>query len=116
MTASHPTTPYVKIWALLVFLLTVSLLGPLLEIPLVTLITAFGMALVKAFLVAVYFMHLHIEKCYIRYMFYSMLLMVGLLFAGTATDIMQPAGHRWEHPAVLEQIKAYEAQHGHAQH
>jgi hypothetical protein len=49
-------------------------------------------------------------------MFYSMLLMVGLLFAGTATDIMQPAGQRWEHPAVLEHTKAYETQHGNAQH
>jgi caa(3)-type oxidase subunit IV len=116
VTASHPATPYVKVWALLVLLLIISLLGPLLEIPAVTLVTAFGIALVKAFLVAVYFMHLHIEKRYIRYMFYSMLLMVGLLFAGTATDIMQPAGQRWEHPAVLEHTKAYETQHGNAQH
>ena len=115
MTASHSATPHVKIWALLVFLLIISLVGPLLEIPAVTLITAFGIALVKAFLVAVYFMHLHSEKRYIRYMFYSMLLMVGLLFAGTVTDIMHPAGQRWEHPAVLEHTKAYETQHGHAQ-
>ena len=116
MAASHTATPYVKVWALLVLLLSISLLGPLIEIPAVTLITAFGIALVKAFLVAVYFMHLHIEKRYIRYMFYSMLLMVGLLFAGTVTDIMQPAGHRWEHPAVLEHTKAYETHHGNVQH
>ena len=116
MAALHTATPYVKVWALLVLLLIISLLGPLLEIPAVTLITAFGIALVKAFLVAVYFMHLHIEKRYIRYMFYSMLLMVGLLFAGTVTDIMQPAGQRWEHPAVLEHTKAYESQYGNAQH
>ena len=60
-TAMH----YVKIWALLLVLLVISILGPMLEIKILTLITAFGIAIVKALLVAAYFMHLNIEKRYV---------------------------------------------------
>ena len=116
MDTPHAAPSYVTIWALLMLLLLVSLVGPLFEIPLVTLITAFGIALMKALLVSVYFMHLHVEQRYIRYMFCSMVLIIGLLFAGTATDIMRPAGQRWENPAVLEHTREHGSQHGTAQH
>ena len=53
---------YVKIWAILLGLLIISVLGPMLGIRLVTIITAFGIALVKAYLVAKNFMHLDVEK------------------------------------------------------
>ena len=43
-------------------LLVVSVAGPMLEIKIVTLITAFGIAVVKAYLVAKNFMHLNIEQ------------------------------------------------------
>jgi hypothetical protein len=43
---------YVKIWAILTGLLVVSVLGPMVGIRMVTLIAAFGIALVKAYLVA----------------------------------------------------------------
>jgi caa(3)-type oxidase subunit IV len=57
-----PHRNYVKIWAILTGLLVVSVLGPMLGIRVVTLIAAFGIALVKAYLVAKNFMHLDIEK------------------------------------------------------
>ena len=53
--AHHEHPNYVKIWAILVVLLVISVLGPTLEIRVVTLITAFGIAIVKAYLVAVNF-------------------------------------------------------------
>ena len=107
MRETYAPMKYVKIWAVLLILLAISIVGPLFEQPTLTLITAFGIALVKASLVATYFMHLNVEKRYIRYMLYSMLLMVGLFFAGTAPDIMKPEGLRWENQAVHEIIKAH---------
>ena len=41
---SHHTN-YTKIWAILVVLLAISVLGPMLEIQVVTLVTAFGIVL-----------------------------------------------------------------------
>jgi len=87
------------------------------EITAVTLITAFGIALIKASLVAAYFMHLNLEKRYIRYMLYSMLLMVALFFAGTAPDVMKADGLRWENQSVrghIEEHTTYADQHPHA--
>ena len=55
-------TNYVKIWAILLVLLLISITGPMLEIRVVTLITAFGIAIVKAYIVAKNFMHLDVEK------------------------------------------------------
>ena len=98
--AHHSEVYYVKIWLLLLVLLVISILGPMLEIKILTLITAFGIAIVKALLVAAYFMHLNIEKRYVWYMLASMLLMVGLFFAGTAADIMKPDGNNWENTSA----------------
>jgi caa(3)-type oxidase subunit IV len=95
---------YVKIWGILLVLLAASVIGPMFERPTVTLITAFGIALVKAALVVTYFMHLNLEKRYIRYMLYAMVLMLGLLFAGTAPDVMQASGLRWQNQAVQQLI------------
>ena len=117
MSQTHTPRQYVKIWAILLGLLVVSLIGPMFEITAVTLITAFGIALVKASLVAAYFMHLNLEKRYIRYMLYSMLLMVALFFAGTAPDVMKADGLRWENQSVrgyIEERTTYADQHPHA--
>ncbi len=96
---------YVKIWALLMFLLIVSILGPMLEHPMLTLITAFGVAVVKAVIVAGYFMHLKIEKRFITYMLLGMLAMVGLFFAGTAADIHRLQGTNWVNVARFQYIE-----------
>ena len=102
----HQHTNYVKIWAILLGLLILSVLGPLLGHPLVTLITAFGIAVVKAGMVAKYFMHITIEKRYIMYIVSACLVFMLLFFAGSAPDVMKDAGStmsdgaaQWEKPA-----------------
>ena len=96
---SHETSHYVKIWAILLALLVVSVLGPMLGIRVLTMITAFGIAIVKAGMVAKHFMHLNVEKRYIHYLLLVMLAVCVLFFAGVAPDVMMPAGQRWEkHP------------------
>ena len=93
---------YVKIWGILLVLLVISICGPMLEIKVVTLITAFGIAIVKAWIVASYFMHLNIEKKYITYMLLLMLIMLGVFFFGTAVDVMKFEGQNWKKPQTKE--------------
>jgi caa(3)-type oxidase subunit IV len=116
MSQTYAPLKYVKIWAILLVLLAISILGPMFEQPTVTLITAFGIAIVKAALVGIYFMHLNVEKRYIRYMLYSMLLMIGLFFAGTAPDILKSAGLRWQNQAVMELIQEHATHEPSPQH
>ena len=52
MSEAHVHPNYIKIWYWLLVLLAVSVAGPMLEIPAITIITAFGIATVKAYLVA----------------------------------------------------------------
>ncbi len=105
----HPN--YVKIWAILLVLLGISIAGPFMGIQAVTLITAFGIAIVKAYLVAKYFLHLNIEKRLAVYMLTTMLVFVFLFFAGTAPDVMKHDGWQWTKPAV-EVAPAADAAHG----
>jgi caa(3)-type oxidase subunit IV len=116
MSDTYAPMKYVKIWGILLVLLAVSIAGPMFERPTVTLVTAFGIALVKASLVVTYFMHLNVEKRYIRYMLYAMLLMIGLLFAGTAPDVMQTSGLRWQNQAVRELIEEHATHEGNLSH
>src|ERR1044071_4269388 len=74
-------TNYVKIYWWLLGLLAVSIAGPMLEIKTVTLITAFGIALVKAYLVAVNFMHLNVEKRYVTYILVTCIAFMFLFYA-----------------------------------
>ncbi len=91
---------YVRIWAWLVGLLVLSVLGPMLEITLVTLITAFGIAIVKAYLVAKHFMHLTVEKRWVGYLLAACLGFVLLFWAGTAPDVMRHEGTNWKNPSA----------------
>jgi caa(3)-type oxidase subunit IV len=92
---AHGPAHYVKIWGILLVLLVISICGPLLGIRALTLITAFGIAIVKAIMVAAEFMHLKIEKKYVSYMLITMLLLVGILFFGVAPDVMKGSGQNW---------------------
>jgi caa(3)-type oxidase subunit IV len=94
--AHHGDGHYVKIWALLCVLLVVSIVGPMLEIRVVTLITAFGIALVKAYIVARQFMHLNIEKKWVAYILLIMLAFMAVMFGGVAPDVMKHEGARWQ--------------------
>ncbi|MEN8184502.1 MAG: caa(3)-type oxidase subunit IV [Myxococcota bacterium] len=97
---SHPS--YVKIWAILLVMLVISVAGPFLGIQVVTLITAFGVAVVKAFLVAKHFMHINIEKRFIVYITATVLVFMFLFFAGAAPDVMKPSGSNWVKPGWTE--------------
>ncbi|MBX3026993.1 cytochrome C oxidase subunit IV family protein [bacterium] len=88
-------TNYVRIYGILLALFVISVLGPTLGIEAVTLITAFGLAVVKATMVAGYFMHLNVEKRYIWYILLAMLVFILVLFAGVAPDVMKSSGQNW---------------------
>ncbi len=105
--AHHKPIYYVKIWGLLLVLLVISILGPMLEHKVLTLITAFGIAIVKALIVAAYFMHLNIEKKYVWYILFAMLAMVGMFFFGSAADIMKPRGSNWEKSSAIQLIEEH---------
>jgi len=89
----HPN--YVKIWAILVVLLIVSVLGSMSHIREVVLIAAFGVALAKAFLVAKNFMHVNVEKRWVPYLLIMCLLFIAILFAGVSPDVMKHSGLNW---------------------
>ncbi len=98
--ADHHHVNYIRIWQILLVLLVISVAGPFLEIQVVTLITAFGIAIVKAYLVAKNFMHLNIEPRYAVYMLLTMLVFVFLFFAAAAPDVMKHDGQNWVKPRV----------------
>jgi caa(3)-type oxidase subunit IV len=115
--AEHAHPNYVKIWAILVVLLGISVAGPFIGIKIVTLITAFGIALVKAYLVAKNFMHINIEKRFIPYLVTTMLVFMLLFFAGTAPDVMKKEGTQWEKPSwKTSPAASAEGAHEGAQH
>ncbi len=95
----HPN--YKKIYITLVILLAISVAGPHLGIVWLTLITAFGIALIKANLVVQNFMHLKWEKRIMKWMLSTSLVLVFLFFAGVAPDIMHHTGHHWVNDAAL---------------
>ena len=112
----HTHVNYVKVWAILVALLVVSVLGPMLEIKVVTLITAFGIALVKAYLVVKNFMHINVEKRFIPYACATVLVFMVLFYAGTAPDVMKKHGTNWEKPSWIHPPAAPAAAHEGAHH
>jgi caa(3)-type oxidase subunit IV len=97
---AHPPVNYIRIWQILLALLVVSVLGPLLGIKVVTLFTAFGIAVVKAYLVAKNFMHLDVQPRYVVYILGTTLVFMLLFFAGAAPDVMKHSGDNWRKPYV----------------
>ena len=110
---------YVKIYYVLLALLGASIAGPMFGHPVITLITAFGIALVKAYLVASNFMHLKVEKRYISYLLLTAIAFMFLFYAGVAPDVMKHRGRQWENVAAqdwskqaVEQAAREHAEHG----
>lgn len=103
--SEHSEKHYVKIWAILLVLLVISVLGPMLEIQLLTLVTAFGIALVKAFIVARNFMHLNVERRYVIYMLVTGVSLIVLMFFLIAPDVMNHEGKNWENTAAKKNVK-----------
>jgi len=93
----HPN--YVKVWVILCVLLAISVAGPEVgarfDMQWLTLLTAFGIAIVKAYLVCKNFMHLNVEKRYVVYLLTTCLVFVLLFFAAVAPDVMKFEGTNW---------------------
>jgi caa(3)-type oxidase subunit IV len=96
---------YVKIWAILVVLLIISVLGPMTGIRWLVLSTAFGIAVIKAVMVAKNFMHVNIERRWVGYLLITCLVFLGILFAGVAPDIMKHQGLHWDNYAAKKAIE-----------
>lgn len=102
-------TNYVKIWAILLGLLVVSVLGPFLEIRAVTLVTAFGIAIVKAYLVAKHFMHIGLERRFVVYLLVAMLALMLIMMGGVSPDVLKHDGVRWENVEAKAAVERGEA-------
>jgi caa(3)-type oxidase subunit IV len=103
--AAHSPKHYIRIWAILCVLLIISITGPMLEIQVITLLTAFGIAFVKAGLVVKHFMHLDTEKPVVWYMLITGIAFMLLFFAGVAPDVMNHTGARWNNIAAEREIQ-----------
>jgi len=105
--SAHAPSYYVKIWAILCGLLVVSIIGPMAGIRVVTLITAFGIAIVKAYLVAKNFMHLGIERRWVTYILLGMVAFMVVFFGGISPDVLRHKGTQWQktyqEPAVTHE-------------
>ena len=97
--AHAPHRNYVKIWGILVLLLVVSVVGPMFGIRWVMLVTAFGVALVKAYMVAKNFMHLDVEKPIVHWILLVALALMVLLYGALAPDVQKGAGQGWKKDA-----------------
>jgi caa(3)-type oxidase subunit IV len=95
---------YKKIYFILLGLLVVSVAGPFLGIFWVTMITAFGIALVKANLVIQNFMHLRSEKRFVKWILITSLVLMALMIAGVAPDIYKHEGQNWVNTAAQEAV------------
>ena len=111
---------YVRIYALLLVLLVVSIVGPVaggaidkhIEIfgrsvslgITVTLITAFGIAIWKASLVVKHFMHLSIERPIAKIFLAASVLLLALFWGGVAPDVQLHDGRMWENLAAKEAV------------
>ena len=100
MTASHHPN-YKRIYVTLLVLLVISVAGPFIGIKWVTLITAFGIALIKANIVVQNFMHLRWERPLMKWVLSASLLLMGLFYFGVAADIMRHRGRNWTNDAAL---------------
>ncbi|MBL8919230.1 MAG: cytochrome C oxidase subunit IV family protein [Myxococcaceae bacterium] len=103
--AAHDDKFYIRIWGILLVLLVVSVIGPELGIRVVTLITAFGIAIVKAYLVLKNFMHIGVEKKYVAYLLITMVALMVLMVGGVGPDVLRHDGHRWSNVAAKKTVE-----------
>ena len=111
----HGTGHYVRIYFILLVLFIISVLGPAVKesgvIPMsesvgkaVILITAFGIALVKAYYVVAYFMHLKFEQKIVNYMLVTCVVFMFLFFSAVAPDVMRHKGENWTNTAAASEV------------
>lgn len=107
----HGEGHYIKVWAILVVLLAVSVAGPMVGIWWLTMVTAFGIACVKAFLVCKNFMHLNVQKPFVVYLLITALVFMFLFFFAVAPDVMKHSGTNWVNDAAKHETARAEAAH-----
>ncbi|MYI05829.1 MAG: cytochrome C oxidase subunit IV family protein [Gemmatimonadetes bacterium] len=111
---------YVRVYAVLLVLLAISIVGPVVGGALdtqvevfgrafslgivVTLVTAFGIAVVKAWLVIKNFMHLTIERVIPKLFLAASVLLLALFWGGVAPDVQNHEGRLWENDAAKEAV------------
>ncbi len=109
----HHGPGYFKVYLILVVLFLISVAGPEIaysvEMPktaakALVLFTAFGIALVKAYYVVAYFMHLKFEKKIISYMLTVTLVFMFLFFSAVAPDVMKHEGSNWVNQAAADEV------------
>ena len=104
-----------KIYFILLGLFIISVLGPEVRdsgiIPMsemagniLVLTTAFGIALVKAYYVVAYFMHLKFEKKIVNYMLVTCCVFMFLFFSAVAPDVMRHKGENWTNTAAASEV------------
>jgi caa(3)-type oxidase subunit IV len=102
--AEHPHVNYAKIYYILLGLFLLSVIGPeITNNKALILIFAFGIAVVKAIMVAGYFMHLAHEKKYIWYAFITSLGLLFLFIMAVAPDIMKANGQNWHSTIIVKE-------------
>jgi len=92
----HGNSRYVIIWALLVVLFVASLGFAAVTSFIVGVVFAFFIAIIKALMVAAWFMHLNIEERWIWVILLVGLLIVLIMWMGVAPDVMEPSGTNWQ--------------------
>jgi caa(3)-type oxidase subunit IV len=114
---------YLKIYLTLLALFLVSVAGPfvggLVGSKALVLVTAFGIAVVKAYLVCSHFMHLNIEKRYIVYLLSTAVMFMFLFYAGVSPDVMEHHGRNWKNVAAQHEVKRAlleHREHGEGEH
>ena len=112
---------YTKIYWYLVVLFIISFIGPFVGAAVgskaLVLVTAFGIALVKAYLVCAHFMHLNIEKRYIGYLLTTTVVFMFLFYAGVSPDVMEHHGRNWENVAAKHETERALREHAlHPEH
>ena len=111
---------YVRVYAVLLVLLAISIVGPVVGEGLnrqvevfgrqfslgivITLVTAFGIAVVKAWLVIKNFMHLTIERVMPKLFLAASVLLLALFWGGVAPDVQLHDGRLWENEAAKEAV------------
>ena len=98
------TRHYIKLYLILLVLFIISCLGPELGIKSVTLITAFGIAGVKAYIVIAHFMHLKGEKPFVIYMLTASVGLMFLFYFAVAPDVHNHQGRNWDNLSAMASV------------
>ena len=104
----HGTGHYFKIYVTLLVLFIISVIGPevgeFTGLRWITLVTAFGIAIWKARLVINEFMHLNVEKRIMKWLLTTSLILMALMVAGVAPDVLNHEGQNWENLAAQDAV------------